>query len=129
MANIVVSPEVAQLRYYGMGSEKNVPLLTDGSEQDLWTGQNNNNLLAGFGPVIKLGIQTVPGTKFYLNGALNAPIIIDHTGVYELDLTNITTTITTLSFDASSLALIDELDNLNIIVDILYTPSEGTVNN
>jgi hypothetical protein len=36
-------------------------------------------------PIVQLGIQSVPGTKFYLNGS-NNPIIIGNTGIYELDL-------------------------------------------
>ena len=39
-----------------------------------------------YSPIIHLGIQTLPGTKIYLNGFYDAPIIIGATGIYELDL-------------------------------------------
>ena len=52
------------------------------------------NLVSGsafssYVPIIQLGIQTLPGTKFYLNGS-NNPIIIGSTGIYELNLEGLT---------------------------------------
>ena len=38
-------------------------------------------------PIVQLGIQTLPGTKFYLNNSIE-PIIVGYTGIYELDLDN-----------------------------------------
>lgn len=118
----MAQPEVKQFRYFNSASEKNIPSI---EENDKW----KTNLLAGaYESVIKLGIQTLPGTKFYLNNNRTTEgIIIDHTGVYELDLRNIATVIHALAFDSASLAIIDAIDNANIIVDILYNNTEGTV--
>ena len=81
------------------------------------------NLISGsvfsrYVPIIQLGIQAVPGTKFYLNGS-NNPIIIGNTGIYELDLQGLTE-INSLQFDASSINFISANDNAYLIVDMIY---------
>lgn len=120
---MATKPLVTQLRYYGIGNEKNIPL---GEADGYWINGINTetkkmkNLLQDLGPAIKIGIQTLPGTVFYLSDTNR--IIIDHTGIYELDLTDTTTTINTLFFDPKSLAMISQIDNASLIVDILYYP-------
>lgn len=118
-------PDVIQLRYYGLDNPKNTP------SNSLWAGIDlkenvSKNLLSNYGPAKKIGIQTLPGVIFYLNNLdLTNGIIVDHTGVYELDLRNTTTAITGLYFNIKSLARIDEIDNASIIVDILYQSNQG----
>lgn len=118
-------PDVIQLRYYGLDSPKNVP------SNSFWAGIDlkenvSKNLLSDYGPAKKIGIQTLPGVIFYLNNLdLTNGIIVDHTGIYELDLRNTTTAITGLYFNIKSLARIDEIDNASIIVDILYQSNQG----
>ena len=73
-------------------------------------------------PISQLGIQALPGTKFYLNGS-NDPIIIGHTGIYELDLEGLAE-ITALSFDAKSIEAINGNNNSFLIVDIIYEQEE-----
>ena len=126
MATNKVDPIVYQFRYYGSANDKNYP---DGNS---WIGLTDNsnaskNLLTGYGAAVKIGIQTLPGIKFFIGNSSDG-IIIDHTGVYELDLRNTTTTINQLYFDSASIARIDEVDNANIIVDVLCNPEDGTVN-
>lgn len=121
-------PKVYQLRYYGLENEKNTP-----NDENIWVGLSSDatkssNLLANYGSAVKIGIQTLPGVKFYLSGNFSNGIIIDHTGVYELDLRNTNTTINKLFFDRASLNRISEVDNASLIVDILCTAGEGTVN-
>ena len=69
-------------------------------------------------PIVQLGIQALPGTKFYLNNN-NHPIIIGNTGIYELDLIG-QTEITALSFDSTSIRAIDDNPNGYLIVDVIY---------
>ena len=69
-------------------------------------------------PILQLGIQALPGTKFYLNGS-NNPIIIGNTGIYELDLQGLTE-ISSLSFEANSISLINGNANAYLIVDMIY---------
>lgn len=120
------SSSVFQFRYYGAKNPKNVPANTE------WIGADSNggevlDLLNSQGiSAVKIGIQTLPGVKFYLNNLGNTGIIIDHTGVYELDLRNTTTTISTLYFDPESLARIEEIDNASIIVDVLSNSSTSS---
>lgn len=119
------SSSVFQFRYYGAKNPKNVPANTE------WIGSDSNgeevlDLLNSQGiSAVKIGIQTLPGVKFYLN-KLGSGIIIDHTGVYELDLRNTTTTVSTLYFDPESLARIEEIDNASIIVDVLSNSSTSS---
>ena len=119
---------ITQFQFYGYESDKNVPLA-----QDKWMGTSIGdnskpvNLLENYGSAIKIGIQTLPGVKFYLNNT-QPGIIINHTGVYELDLTDITTTVNSLYFDPESLARISEIDGANLIVDVMYKSEKGAIN-
>lgn len=76
-------------------------------------------------PIYQLGIQSFPGTKFYLNGGTD-PIIIGTTGIYELDLQE-KATITALRFASDSIKIItNALENAGgfLIVDIVYEGEE-----
>lgn len=123
---------VVQYRYYG---ERASVEDTDESAIDgntlvgLITADSKMiNILSGLGPAVKIGIQILPGTIFYLN-SLSDGIIINHSGVYELDLRDTTTTITSLTFDPKSLANINNIDNASLIIDIMYKSAEGAVSN
>lgn len=72
-------------------------------------------------PIYQLGIQALPGTKFYLNESQD-PIIIGATGIYELDLHE-KSTISALHFDPDSIRTINEAMSIGtgyLIVDIVY---------
>ena len=110
---------INQFRYYSTGNNDNKPI-----NDSVWT----SNLLTE-GPAIKIGIQALPGTKFFIGSTrLDSGIIIDHTGVYELDLSNTTTQIGNLYFDEESLATTSFVDSASIIVDTLQISSSGMVN-
>ena len=120
---MAVKPIVTQMRYYGIGNSENFP----NTEGYWYNGENlaePKNLLSDYGPAIKIGIQTLPGTAFHLNDSSDK-IIIDHTGIYELDLRDTTITINTLFFEPLSLIAISAIDNASLIVDILYYPQNG----
>ena len=134
-------PKVTQYRFFGFSNEKNIPK-PEINSSDVSTNSDipwingtytvngttkMYNLLTDLGPAVKIGIQALPGTVFYLDGSKDNGIIIDHTGVYELDLSNTTTQLSTLCFDVKSLEKVNLIDNASIIVDILYYPSEGVV--
>lgn len=112
-----MAKQVKQFRYYGEGSEdqiKNYPLGINAA--NLSSGSIFQDVL----PIIQLGIQSLPGTKFYLNGSsIQKPIIIGHTGIYELNLNNLTQ-ITSLQFDLASLDLIDQQENGALLIDVIY---------
>lgn len=112
---------VRQYRYYGKSDSKNQPK----EEISFETLVNEGSIFfseKGLAAITQLGIQALPGTKFYLNNA-KKPIIIGATGIYELDLEGISE-INSLSFDADSIKVIEEVGNAYLIVDALYNVEE-----
>lgn len=108
-----MAKQVKQFRFYQNNSEKNYPK----------NQVNYRNLISGsvfqpYMPIIQLGIQSLPGTKFYLNNS-NDPIIIGHTGIYELDLEGMAE-ITALSFDSKSVEAVNGNDNSFLIIDVIF---------
>lgn len=73
---------------------------------------------AELGAITQLGIQTLPGTKFYLNNSIT-PVIVGYTGIYELDLRS-EAEITALSFESASVNTINSIGNAYLIVDAVY---------
>lgn len=107
-----MAKKVSQLRYYNNGNNKNYPANT--TAQGLISGQ----AFTDFGSIYQIGIQTLPGTKFFLNGSAH-PIIIGITGIYELEVANFST-IKQIQFDSTSISLIENNSNAYLIIDILY---------
>lgn len=105
--------KIKQLRYYADDHPKNA-----GYQRSAQFC--NETSFSYFAPIEQLGIQTLPGTKFYLNQSLD-PIIIGSTGIYELDLRNTTAILSSLRFDAKSMEKIKDLDNGFLIIDLVYT--------
>lgn len=103
--------KIMQFRYYGEKVSNNQP--SNISASNLASG----HIFSGYLPITQLGIQTLPGTKFYLNNSIY-PVIIGSTGIYELDLKGVTQ-ITEIHFDKRSLNLINENNNAYLIVDII----------
>lgn len=109
-----MAKQIAQYRYYNASD-------TSGRNQPANIAYNNivsGSIFSKTLPIIQLGIQALPGTKFYLNNGVD-PIIIGSTGIYELDLEG-KSEITSLSFAASSIK--DIMNNMNgyLIVDCVY---------
>ena len=108
-----MAKQVMQFRYYQDGDEiKNCPA-------GLISGQSltSGSLFENYYPIIQLGIQTLPGTEFYLNNSHNS-IIIGSTGIYELDLEGYTE-ITNLKFDIKSIERIAKGPSAYLIIDII----------
>lgn len=110
---------VKQFRYYNNNSEKNQP-------SDLQSSALiNGDVFAQYAPIVQLGVQGLPGTKFEVN-ASPEPILIGSTGIYELDLHD-KATISSLRFAADSVKTIQNgFDNNTsfLIVDIIYEGEE-----
>ena len=105
-----------QFRYYKDNSDQNYPAgLTAAS---LVSGDAFNAYL----PIQQIGIQALPGTKYYINGATNAAIV-GSTGLFELDLSQ-GGYITALTFDNTSLGLISSNKEAYLIIDIIYKQGE-----
>lgn len=109
--------KIQQIRFYSTHSDKNYPTGTT-----TMATLKNGSAFINYLPIVQLGIQTLPGVVFRLNGA-NNDIIIGSTGIYELDVTD-GAHLTGLSFDEKSLKMIDESGSGYLIVDILYEKEE-----
>ena len=112
-----MAKQLKQYRYYADGNANNQPggaVSTPISFRNLTSG----SIFANDMPITQLGIQALPGVKFYLNNSTD-PIIIGQTGIYELNLEGIGE-ITSLKFHPESIKVISENSNAYLIIDILY---------
>lgn len=82
---------------------------------DLVSGE----VFTDYTPIIQLGIQSQPGLKFNLNTNLD-PVVVGASGMYELDLTDSSAVLTSLTFEKDSLDLINTNPDGYLIVDIVY---------
>lgn len=114
--------KIRQYRFYNNknGANKNYPSsitinkTTTDVTYDYYT---NGTVFENNFPILQLGIQAPPGTRFKINEGDD--IIIGTTGIFELDLEG-KTEITKLMFDPVSMAFINANDNLSLIVDTIY---------
>lgn len=108
-----MAKSVVQFRYFGELNEKNYPVTI--TKAKLMSGV----IFDDYTPIIKLGIQSLPGTKFRLNANQNY-IMIGGVGLYELDMTQGSGVVTSINFDEMSLTNIDENQDAYLLIDILY---------
>lgn len=112
-----MAKKVGQVRYYGPESSSNSQKAnypSDLTSNSLRYGNVFNTIY----PIVQLGVQTIPGVKFYINNH-TTPVIIGATGIYELDVDGLSN-ITSIQFDSASLAMIDKNPNAYIIIDYIY---------
>lgn len=111
---------IKQFRYYAENDSRNQPISEDEAYNASFLTFCNGNVFknANVYPILALGIQTLPGTKVYLNGSVD-PIIVGSTGIYELDVVD-KAEIINIFFDATSMLAIRDADEGYLIVDILY---------
>lgn len=114
-----MAKKIIQFRYFGELNAQNYPVTI--TKAKLMSG----SVFDGYTPIVKLGIQSLPGTKFRLNSNLDY-IMVGGTGLYELDMTSGSGTVNTINFDEMSLTNIDENDDAYLLIDILYD-TEGTL--
>lgn len=115
-----MAKEITQLRYYQDYSELEI---ANNQSKNFPKDLNKIQLITGAAfsyPILQLGIQTLPGTKFYVNGNPSTrPIIIGATGIYELGLSDLFS-IDSLQFDYVSLDKIEKQENAALLIDIIY---------
>lgn len=109
--------KIIQYRYYGEGNDNNTEGIT---RAVLISGAAFSDST----PIVQLGVQTMPGTMFYVNKSPE-PIIVGSTGIYELDVST-GTYITDLRFDYESIDSInaDGTGTNYLLVDIVYEVEE-----
>ena len=120
-----MAKRIKQYRYYNEannGVTKNQPSKVQdesGAMQDASYKHYVSGLVFGSNfPVLQLGIQALPGTKFYLNNAVD-PIVIGLTGIWEVDLDG-QTEITAIQIDNQSIQNIANNPNAYLIIDVIY---------
>ena len=108
-----MAKQIKQFRYFKSGSTKDYP---DGVIlEDFVAGTAFLNNY----PIVHLGIQTIPGVKFYLNNTPNT-LMVDATGIFEIDLEE-KTEIDAINFEAETFkSLIEQNNNGYVIIDIVY---------
>lgn len=119
--------KIKQFRYYNdtnnLGKNSPSVITIDGADVDVSYAHYVSGAVFGeCFPVLQFGIQSLPGTKFYLNNG-NDPIIIGSTGIYELDLEG-QTEITQIQMDGGSMKTINDNDSAYLIIDIIYDNGE-----
>ena len=104
-----------QLRYFNSEAEENA--INDIEKEALQEGQNIFSNIK----VTKIGIQTLPGTRFNFNG--NNSCVVGSSGIWELDLSSYGQglTIDQLAFETTSIANIEANDNAYLIIDMIYS--------
>lgn len=86
-------------------------------KQFVYYGNENMNEITNMN-IVQLGVQGLPGTKFYLNGGSN-PIIIGNSGIYEINVEGMGV-ITSIAIDDDSKELYDNNGTACLIIDIIY---------
>lgn len=106
---------VNQVRYYGDAAAETKNSAKDVTYRRLQSGAVFENTM----PIVQLGIQTLPGMKFYINEHPN-PVVVGQTGIYELNVDGISY-ITRLRFDSETLNVINNNSNTAyLIIDYIY---------
>ena len=109
-----MAKHIMQFRYYNEEQANN------NQPEDLNAETlNKGTVFAKYLPFTQLGIQALPGTRFFLNDNIEGPVIIGSTGIYELELEGISK-ISSLKFDSKSLELIANNPNAFLIIDVIY---------
>ena len=107
-----MAKRIGQIRYFGEKDKQNYPATINATR--LRTGAAFTSVY----PIVQLGIQTLPGTKFYVNNH-TTPVVVGATGIYELDVDGLSH-ITDIQFDDKSLQMINGNSNAYIIIDYIY---------
>lgn len=115
--------QIKQFRYYtertSNGATMNSPSTIGETNTPVgYLHYVSGEIFSNYYPIVQLGVQSLPGTKFYLNESAE-PVIIGQTGIYELDL-GVNTKITKIQFDAVSMRSIRDNQNAYLIVDFIY---------
>lgn len=111
-----MSKSIKQFRYYSNSNALNQTSNNNVTIEELLTGSFIENY-----SIVQLGIQSLPGTKFFLGSNLvDSGIIIGQTGIFELDVNNLSSNIYGLRIDPMSMKNIKDNPLGYIIIDLIY---------
>ena len=109
-----MAKQILQFRYYNNDTNNN----DNQPKSAIHENFINGSVFAPYLPFTKIGIQTMPGVRMYLNNDIVHPIIIGSTGIYRLDLEGISE-ITDLYFDITSMEMIKDSIAGYLIIDVV----------
>lgn len=118
-----MSKKLTQFRFYSDGSSQNYPVKNISNKSVTTQDYVSGSIFRDAFPILQLGIQALPGTKFYLNGNIN-PIYVGSSGIYDLDIKE-EIRINGLAFEQDSMNRINDTGSAILIVDILYGEEEA----
>ena len=110
--------KIYQYRYYGEDNDNNTTKYDTGAKigySDLVSG---TFLDPNKTPIVQLGIQSVPGGEFLINGSGDS-IILGSTGIYELEL-GAEAEITSIKVMPATVKLVNDNANAYLLIDIMY---------
>ena len=115
-----------QFRYYGSSEDSSLNSPNDIDPKELRNLLESGDLffieISNLVSIAALGIQTVPGVRFRINGGENE-VIVGSTGIYSIDLAD-NYEISYVSFTYDSLELIDHNPAAYLIIDIVGNVEE-----
>lgn len=115
-----------QFRYYGSSENSSLNSPPNIDPKDLKNMLESGDLFPSEIPnltsIAALGIQTVPGVRFRINGGENE-VIVGSTGIYSIDLAD-NYELKYVSFPYDSLELIDHNPAAYLIIDIVGNVEE-----
>lgn len=114
-----------QFRYYGADNDDN-----NIKRNGLKANEGDDSIigLIDGAKIYRLGIQSLPGCKFYLNKSDNA-VYIGNTGIFELNFEGSGQTINNIRFDSAWLDAVFNnaaIPNAYLIVDVAYEVSSSS---
>lgn len=108
---------ITQLRFYNDKSPQNTPY----SEH---TSYCEPTVFSKYAPISQFGIQTLPGTRFFVNQNTD-PIIVGASGIYEMDLRNTTAVVSSIYFSLESMERINNSEDGYLIIDLIHSGNLG----
>lgn len=108
---------MTQLRFYSDDSDKNTTITKH-------TSYCEPTVFSKYAPIQQFGIQTLPGTRFFINQNTD-PIIIGASGIYEMDLRNTTAVVSSIYFSLESMERINDSKDGYLIVDLVHSGNVG----
>lgn len=115
---------IKQFRFYNYNDRTGTQNPNNAPQVPTWRYYCDDTSFRNFAPIYQFGIQTLPGTKVYLNQS-TTPIIIGASGVYEIDLEDTTAILNSIRIDPTSMQAINDIDNAYLIIDIVHGEQEG----
>lgn len=112
--------KMIQFRYYGENNPNNA---YPKENAKTWQSFCADLSFRSYAPIHQFGIQTLPGTRIYINQS-NYPVIIGGTGIFEIDCDKTTAAISSFRVEQESMEAINNNDHGYLVIDLIYGKEE-----